>query len=118
MHGRHLITFTYNDLPRTGCPVILGYDAQGRESVFVYQTKGRTSGKNEKLPSWKCFKLDKIEELNVTEGRWLEGASHETTQTCIAKVDIDVNIPSTLRKKAPLPESSAKLLPPRQKTAA
>src|SRR5688572_3222175 len=97
MHARHLITFTYNDLSRTGCPVILGYDAEGRESVFVYQTKGRTSGKNEKLPSWKCFKLDKIKDLSVTAGRWLEGASHETTQTCIAKVDIDVNIPSTLR---------------------
>lgn len=112
MHARQLIAFKYNELPRTACPVILGYGADGEESAFVYQISGRTSGR-EKLPGWKCFKLRKVIDLTVKEGPWLEGASHQQVQSCIAAVDVDVNIPETLTHKKPLEFGSQKLRPPR-----
>jgi len=112
MHARQLIGCKYNGLPRTACPVILGYDKQGEESAFVYQIAGRTS-KNEKLPRWTCLKLQGVEELYVQDGAWLEGASHQQTQSCITFVDVDVNIPETLKRKKPLKFGSPKLRPPR-----
>lgn len=114
MHARQLLVLQYRGLPRTACPVILGYGVDGEESVFVYQIGGRTSG-NEKLPGWKCFKLIKIKDLSLRDGPWLEGASHQQTQTCIAAVDLDVNIPETLKHRKPLEPGSPKLRPPRKK---
>jgi hypothetical protein len=116
MHVRRLIAFKYKDLPRTACPVILGYGSDDEESVFAYQISGRTSGR-EKLPSWKCFKLRKVTDLTVTDGPWLEGASHQQAQSCIAAVDVDVNIPETLAHKKPLEFGSPKLRPPRNENS-
>ena len=116
MHAGQPIACKYNGLPRTACPVILCYDKQKEESVFVYQTAGRTS-KDEKLPRWTCLKLRAISDLHVQDGPWLEGASHQRTQTCITLVDVDVNIPETLKHKNPLELGSPKLRPPRQPTS-
>jgi|tagenome__1003787_1003787.scaffolds.fasta_scaffold20971307_3 hypothetical protein len=112
MRERQLILFKYDGLPRTACPVILGYGADGKESVFAFQIAGRTSGK-QKLPAWKCFKLAKAQDPGIQGGQWLEGASHQQTQTCIAFVDVDVNIPERLKHKNPLEFGSPKLRPPR-----
>jgi hypothetical protein len=114
MHERQLIAFSYSGLPRTACPVILGYGPDEKESVFTYQIAGRTSG-NEKLPKWKCFRLEKLQQLRIQHGTWLEGASHEQAQSCIRYVDIDVNIPDTLAHTTPLSFGSPKLRPPRTK---
>lgn len=69
MHARQLILFNYGNPPRIAGPVILGYGADGEESVFTYQIGGRTSG-NEKLPGWKCFKLDKLSDVIHKDGPW------------------------------------------------
>jgi hypothetical protein len=114
MRKRQLVVFSYEDLPRRACPVILGYGKDGDERVFVYQTGGRTSG-NEKLPKWKCLALNKVKNIRFEDGPWLEGASHRQAQTCVVKVDVDVNIPETLTRAAPLESDSPELLPPRDK---
>jgi hypothetical protein len=109
---RRQVLFTYKHLPRTVCPVILGYGEDGQERAFAFQIGGRTSGKG-KLPQWRCFHLEKVRDAEIRDGDWLEGSSHEQAQSCISFVDVDANIPETLTRKAPLPSGSPKLKPPR-----
>jgi hypothetical protein len=110
---REQIMFLYSELPRACCPIILGYKADGSEAVFVYQFAGAASGKAA-LPEWRCLSVAKIGGLQVRAGSWYEGTSHTQAQTCVRFVDVDVNIPETLRRKAPLPFGSPDLQLPRR----
>jgi hypothetical protein len=44
-----------------------------------------------------------------------EGDSHKQPQTCVQFVDVDANIPATLKRDEPLPFGSKELRPPRGK---
>ena len=113
LRRREQLTFSYQGLPRECCPVILGYAADGREVLFAYQFSGATSSKT-KLPQWRCFYVEGIGDLRSRAGAWLEGTSHTQAQTCVQFVDLDVNIPDTFTRDAPLPFGSPKLRRPRR----
>jgi hypothetical protein len=112
MRQKTPLTFIYRDCPRAACPVILGYDADGRETLFAYQFDGATSG-GSTLPQWRCLKLDDLHDLQARPGPWHEGTGHRRTQTCVRHVDVDVNVPETLTHKTPLPLGSPDLRRPR-----
>jgi len=112
IRGRQHVLFTYNGLTRDACPIILGYSADGREAVKVYQVGGNTSGTG-KLPAWRDFYLDGISGLRLSPGPWREGDSHKQPQSFVKFVDVDANIPDTLTRAAPLPFGSPLLRPPR-----
>jgi len=109
--ARRQITCIYEGRYREVCPTIVGYQDEGQEAVFVFQFGGKSGGK---LPNWRCLTLAKVTDLRVREGPWHGGSSHGTTQTCIRWVDVDVNIPETLKHRAPVPFGSPKLRPPRR----
>jgi hypothetical protein len=109
---RRPISFSYKGGMREGCPLVLGYDADGEEKVFVYQFDGATSA-GSKLPNWRCFFLSQVRGLALRDGPWREGSSHKQAQSCVRFVDVDVNIPETLTRPAPLPFGSPALRPPR-----
>jgi hypothetical protein len=110
---RQPIAFLYTGKPRTACPIVLGYSANGREALSAYQVAGETSG-GRALPQWRCFYLDGLGELETAESAWREGDSHRQPQTCVRFVDVDVNIPETLTRPEPLPFGSPQLRPPRR----
>ena len=109
---RQHIVFDYNRKQRDGCPIILGYSADGREVVKVYQVGGGTSSSGT-LPGWRDFYLDGISGLRLSPGRWREGDSHKQPQSFVKVVDVDANIPDTLTRPGPLPFGSPLLRPPR-----
>jgi hypothetical protein len=110
---RQQLIFYYGDYPRECCPVILGYKEDGREAAFLYQFAGSSSDPS-KLPNWRCLLVGKIRDLQLRAGEWHEGKSHKQTQHCVDWVDVDVNIPDTLTRDAPLPFGSADLRQPRR----
>ena len=110
---RQPIAFLYTGKPRTACPIVLGYSANGREALSAYQVAGETSGGGT-LPQWRCFYLDGILELETAQSAWREGDSHRQPQTCVHFVDVDVNIPETLTRPEPLLFGSSELQPPRR----
>ncbi len=110
---RQRIVFSYQRQPRDACPIILGYKADGREAVSVYQVGGKSNSGGE-LPEWRCFDVAGISELATRQGEWREGESHKRTQSCVDWVDVDVNRPETLTQDEPLPFGSPKLRPPRR----
>jgi hypothetical protein len=111
---RKQITCTFDGKYREACPIILGYAADGSERVLVFQFGGETSPRS-KLPGWRSFLLAKIQDLKLRDGRWVEGDIHKQTQPHIQFIDVDVNIPETLTRPAPLPFGSPQLQPPRGK---
>ena len=113
LRRRKQLTFSYQGLPRECCPVILGYAADGREVMFAYQFSGATSSKT-KLPQWRCFYVASIADLRSRPGAWLEGTSHTQAQSCVYFVDVDVNVPETLRRDLPLAFGAKALRPPRR----
>jgi hypothetical protein len=79
----------YDGRVRELCPHIIGTNKSGEEVVLAWQFAGESSGL---LPQWRCLKLANVRDARAREGRWLEGGSHQTTQTCVRDVDLDINI--------------------------
>jgi hypothetical protein len=80
---------TYGGRARELCPHIIGTNKAGEEAVLAWQFAGESGGK---LPQWRCLKLANVRNARAQNGRRLEGGSHKTTQKCVAKVDLDINI--------------------------
>ncbi|WP_431203394.1 hypothetical protein ACQ86E_32325 [Bradyrhizobium betae] len=83
------VTCTYEGRYRALCPHIIGTDKNGGEAVLAWQFAGESSGS---LPQWRCLKLVNVSNVRTRDGRWHEGGSHRTTQTCIKKIDLDINV--------------------------
>ena len=79
----------YDGRPRELCPHIIGHNKSGEEVVLAWQFAGESSGK---LPQWRCLRLALVRDIGLRKGRWHEGGSHQTTQTCVSAIDLDINI--------------------------
>lgn len=111
---RKLIACVYDGCFREVCPHILGYKKHGAEAVFVFQFGGESTSQLPPGGDWRCFELAGMTEVRLCGGRWRSGTRHSRPQACIQLVDVDVNIPGTLRRQQPLPFGSPLLRPPRR----
>jgi hypothetical protein len=83
------IACRYDGRFRELCPHIIGTNRRGEEVVLAWQFGGESSGP---LPQWRCLKLANVSNARTREGRWHEGGSHRTTQTCVSDIDLDINV--------------------------
>src|ERR1700722_8605407 len=81
------VTCLYGGAIRELCPHIIGTNKSGEEVVLAWQFGGVSSGK---LPQWRCLKLANVENACAHGGRWHEGGSHKTAQTCVTTIDLDI----------------------------
>ena len=79
----------YQNRRRELCPHIIGTSTNGDEVVLAWQFGGYSSGP---LPQWRCLKLANVRDPHAHNGPWHEGGSHKSEQSCVAKVDLDINI--------------------------
>ncbi|MGF6311689.1 hypothetical protein ABIB82_003003 [Bradyrhizobium sp. i1.8.4] len=79
----------YEARPRELCPHIIGHNKKGEDVVLAWQFAGESSGP---LPQWRCLRLANVSDISLREGRWHEGGSHRTAQTCVSEIDLDINI--------------------------
>jgi hypothetical protein len=79
----------YDGRVRELCPHIIGTNKRGEEVVLAWQFGGESSGP---LPQWRCLKLANVSNASTREGRWHEGGSHRSTQTCVSEIDLDINV--------------------------
>ena len=87
--GEQQVVCVYDGRVRELCPHIIGANKRGEEVVLAWQFGGESSGK---LPQWRCLKLTNVRDAHTREGHWHEGGSHQTTQTCVSDIDLDINI--------------------------
>jgi hypothetical protein len=71
------------------CPHIIGTNKDGEDVVLAWQFGGESSGK---LPQWRCLKLANVRDARARARRWYEGGSHKSEQSCVASIDLDINI--------------------------
>jgi hypothetical protein len=93
---RKLIVCRYQGKRREVAPHTLGFKNR-IEKVLVFQFGGET---NSALPpggQWRCFALNEVDDARTMDGPWRTGEAHSITQVCIDIVDVDVNLPATLR---------------------
>jgi hypothetical protein len=83
------VTCFYEGRPRELCPHIIGTNVSGEEVVLAWQFAGTSSGK---LPQWRCLKLANVRDAHARDGRWHAGGSHKTRQSCVADIDLDINV--------------------------
>ena len=83
------VTCTYARRRRELCPHIIGTNKDGDEVVLAWQFAGESSSK---LPQWRCLKLANVRNARTRDGPWFAGASHQSMQTCVTRVDLDVNV--------------------------
>jgi len=114
VRARKQITCMYGGRYREACPHILGYKKLGQEAVFAFQFGGDSTSRLPPQGDWRCFDLDEVSEVRLRDGRWHSGTRHTKTQTCIQFVDVDVNVPDTLKRRQPLAFGSPHLRPPRR----
>ena len=82
------VTCLYQGRARALCPHIIGH-TRGAEVVLAWQFGGESSGP---LPMWRCLYLDGVSGAQLREGRWHTGEHHRSTQTCVADIDLDINV--------------------------
>lgn len=87
---------SYESRHRELCPHIIGTSKSGEEVVLAWQFAGESSGK---LPQWRCLRLAHVRDARPREGKWHEGGSHRTTQTCVTTIDIDINVHVRKRRR-------------------
>ncbi|WP_083741999.1 hypothetical protein [Bradyrhizobium mercantei] len=79
----------YDGQPRELCPHIIGHNKSGEEVVLAWQFAGESSGQ---LPQWRCLRLARVSDISLGKGRWYEGGSHQSEQSCVSAIDLDINI--------------------------
>jgi hypothetical protein len=79
----------YDGRRRELCPHIIGTNRHGEEVVLAWQFGGESSGP---LPQWRCLKLANARFAQARDGEWFAGASHQSTQTCVTDIDLDINV--------------------------
>jgi hypothetical protein len=83
------VVCSYDGRTRELCPHIIGTSKSGEEVVLAWQFAGESGGK---LPQWRCLRLANVRNARARNGRWHEGGSHRTEQTCVSEIDLDINI--------------------------
>jgi len=86
---RKQIVCFYDGYQRELCPVILGH-SKGQEAALVYQFAGKSRSGLPPGGQWKCLRLAKTSDVQLREGPWFAGSSHQRAQACVEVVDLDV----------------------------
>lgn len=97
MLKRMQVTCSYRGKYREVCPLVLGHKG-GEEKCLVFQFGGETESALPRDGEWRCFFVKEMRDLRVRKGLWHEGDSHARAQACVEIIDIDVNIPETLKE--------------------
>lgn len=98
LRERKQIVCSYDSHRRELCPIILGH-TDGEEKALTFQFGGATSSRLRPGGDWRCLFLARVTEIELRDGPWRDGDSHQANQTCVAEVDLDINLNSPYSPK-------------------
>jgi hypothetical protein len=94
IENRHSIAATYDGCYRELTPHAIGMK-RGRRQALCYQYGGTpSSGRLAAVGSpdnWRCFAIDKLQDIRVVEGVWHTALSGERPSTCLDLIDADTD---------------------------
>jgi hypothetical protein len=83
------VVATYNGAVRELCPHVLGTKGE-RRHVLAYQFGGRGSDDQPVKAGWRCFDVDRLQNLATRSGPWHSAANVYNPQSCLDVVDVVV----------------------------
>lgn len=102
MEERRQVVCVYRDRPRVLQPIVLGW-SDDREKLLASQLGGASSRPLTDANSrWRCMFLDDIEAPTLRDGWEQIDAAHQSGQTCVKDVDLDINPRSPFRPRRKL----------------
>lgn len=90
MAAQKQIVCVYGGHRRELCPIILGH-ADGKEKALTLQFAGGSGSGLSRGGEWRCLFLDKVTDVQLRDGPWHAGTSHNRPQGCVEVVDLDAN---------------------------
>lgn len=86
------VTCIYDGHHREICPHIIGLNKDGKEAVLAWQFAGGSKGGLPPGGQWRCLILANVRNARARDGIWHTGSYHQTTQTCVTDIDLDINV--------------------------
>jgi hypothetical protein len=90
---RQPISAVYDGCRRELCPHRLGWNRDDERRVLCYQSGGDSvSGLGEPgaRSNWRCLAVEKLSQVEWTSDTWHTAPNHSRPQTCIVRVEMDV----------------------------
>jgi hypothetical protein len=85
------ITCHYHGHYRDLCAHILGH-TNGEEKLLAFQFGGMSSKPLPRGGEWRCLLVAEMRNVTARNGAWHAGSSHRREQSCVAEVDLDINV--------------------------
>ena len=92
MVRRRQVRAVYDGLPREFCPHVLGAN-DGEAHCLGYQFAGQSTTEPitpGSTGNWRCFVVAKLAHVSLHEGRWYTAPNWDRRQTCVDRVDVEV----------------------------
>ncbi len=94
--NKKVVVATYDGLERIMCPHVIGTNKQGREQALCYQFAGESRSRpiepDGSPVNWRCVEIAKLTNVSATDGDWHTAPNHSRPQTCVADIDVEVEI--------------------------
>ena len=90
---RQPITAMYDGCMRQLCPHRLGWNRSDERRVLCYQYGGDSTsglGGPGAKSNWRCLAVEKLSDVELTDGHWHTAPNHSRPQTCIVRAEMDV----------------------------
>jgi hypothetical protein len=90
---KQCIGASYRGYDREMCPTTIGYSKTGVEQALFYQYGGYSSSGLAEPGSpdnWRCIPLDGLSNVRVIAGTFQTGPNHSKAQTCVARIDVEI----------------------------
>lgn len=88
---RKQVTCVFRGLHRELCPHVLGLNKSGQPQVLSFQFAGQSSKGLPTGGEWRCMPVSEMRNVNIRDGDWHTGKSHLRPQTCVKKIDEEVD---------------------------
>ncbi len=93
--NKEQVLATYDGYPREMCPHTLGRAKDGTEQALFYQFGGGSKsglGPPGAPGNWRCIALEKLGGVTTRKGDWHTAPNHSRPQTCVAQIDLEVQL--------------------------
>jgi len=84
-----VVVATYNGLVRQFCPHALG-TKRDRRHVLAFQFAGSSRRGLHAAGSWRCFEVDRLQDVSTQPGPWRSAPSVFNPQSCLDTIEVAV----------------------------
>ena len=87
--NKQQVVATYNGVVREFCPHVLGRKGD-RQHVLVYQFGAHGIPNRPVGAGWRCFDVQRLQDLSTRPGPWHSAANVYSPQSCLDTIDVVV----------------------------